>query len=52
VPRSEGRSLLEQSGGSVKLALLMASRELGVEEARQHLDHCDGQLRRALTEQL
>jgi N-acetylmuramic acid 6-phosphate etherase len=51
VPRSEGRSLLEQSGGSVKLALLMASRELGVEEARQHLDHCGGQLRRALTEQ-
>ena len=52
VPRSEGRSLLKQSGGSVKLALLMASRELGVEEARQHLDHCGGQLRRALTEQL
>ena len=52
VPRSEGRSLLEQSGGSVKLVLLMASRELGVEEARQHLDHCGGQLRRALTEQL
>ncbi len=51
VPRSEGRSLLEQSGGSVKLALLMASRELGVEEARQHLDHCGGQLRRALTDQ-
>jgi N-acetylmuramic acid 6-phosphate etherase len=50
VPRSEGRSLLEQSGGSVKLALLMASRELGVEEARQHLDHCGGQLRRALTD--
>ena len=51
VPRSEGRSLLERSGGSVKLALLMASRELGVEEARQHLDHCGGQLRRALTDQ-
>ena len=51
VPRSEGRSLLQQSGGSVKLALLMASRELGVEEARQHLDHCGGQLRRALMEQ-
>jgi len=50
VPRSEGRSLLEQSGGSVKLALLMARRELGVEEARQHLDHCGGQLRRALTD--
>jgi N-acetylmuramic acid 6-phosphate etherase len=50
VPRSEGRSLLQQSGGSVKLALLMASRELGVEEARQHLDHCGGQLRRALTD--
>jgi N-acetylmuramic acid 6-phosphate etherase len=50
VPRSEGRSLLEQSSGSVKLALLMASRELGVEEARQHLDHCGGQLRRALTD--
>jgi N-acetylmuramic acid 6-phosphate etherase len=52
VPRSEGRSLLEQSSGSVKLALLMASRELAVEEARQHLDHCGGQLRRALTDQL
>jgi len=51
VPRSEARRLLERSGGSVKLALLMASRELGVEEARQHLDHCGGQLRRALTEQ-
>ena len=51
VPRSEARSLLERSGGSVKLALLMASRELGVGEARQHLDHCGGQLRRALTEQ-
>ena len=50
VPRSEGRSLLEQSSGSVKLALLMASRELAVEEARQHLDHCGGQLRRALTD--
>ena len=52
VPRSEARSLLERSGGSVKLALLMASRELGVGEARQHLDHCGGQLRRALTDQL
>ena len=51
VPRSEGRSLLERSGGSVKLALLMASRGLGVEEARQQLDHCGGQLRRALTDQ-
>jgi len=51
VPRSEARSLLERCGGSVKLALLMASRELGVGEARQHLDHCGGQLRRALTEQ-
>ena len=51
VPRSEGRSLLERSGGSVKLALLMASRGLGVEEARQQLDHCGGQLRQALTDQ-
>ncbi len=51
VPRSEGRSLLERSGGSVKLALLMASRGLGVEEARQQLEHCGGQLRQALTDQ-
>ena len=51
VPRSEGRSLLERSGGSVKLALLMASLGLGVEEASQQNDHCGGQLRRALTDQ-
>ena len=51
VPRSEGRSLLERSGGSVKLALLMASRGLDVAEARQRLEHCGGQLRLALADQ-
>jgi len=50
VERARGGELLNEAGGSVKLALLMASRELGVEEARQHLDHCGGQLRRALTD--
>jgi len=50
VDRTRGADLLAETGGSVKLALLMASRELGVEEARQHLDHCGGQLRRALTD--
>ena len=51
VPRSEGRSLLERSGGSVKLALLMASRGLDVAAARQRLEHCGGQLRLALADQ-
>ena len=51
VPRGEGRSLLERSGGSVKLALLMASRGLDVAEARQRLEHCGGQLRLALADQ-
>ena len=51
VPRSEGRSLLERSGGSVKLALLMASRGLDVAEARQRLERCGGQLRLALADQ-
>ena len=51
VPRSEGRSLLERSGGSVKLALLMASRGLDVAAARQRLERCGGQLRLALADQ-
>jgi N-acetylmuramic acid 6-phosphate etherase len=51
VPRSEGRSLLERSGGSVKLALLMALRGLDAAEARQRLEHCGGQLRLALADQ-
>ena len=51
VPRSEGRSLLERSGGSVKLALLMACRGLDVAEARQRLERCGGQLRLALADQ-
>jgi len=51
VPRGEGRSLLERSGGSVKLALLMACRGLDVAEARQRLERCGGQLRLALADQ-
>ena len=51
VPRGEGRSLLERSGGSVKLALLMASQGLDVAAARQRLERCGGQLRLALADQ-
>ena len=51
VPRSEGRSLLERSGGSVKLALRMASQGLDVAAARQRLERCGGQLRLALADQ-
>lgn len=48
VSRAEGRALLRASGGSVKLALLMARRDLAAEQARELLERCGGQLRQAL----
>ena len=48
VQRDQGRELLSASGGSVKLALLMALRGLSAAAARERLLACDGQLRRAL----
>ena len=48
VQRDQGRELLRRSDGSVKLALLMAQRGLGAEEARALLQGCGGQLRAAL----
>ena len=50
VPRARGRELLQASGRSVKLALLMAQRQLSAEQARQCLERNGGQLRRALAE--
>ena len=48
VDRSAARQLLERSGGSVKLALLMAASNLEPDAARSLLDSCGGQLRQAL----
>ena len=48
VSRDQGRALLETSGGSVKLALVMARRSLELTAARQLLDQCGGNLRQAL----
>ena len=48
VSRDQGRALLEASGGSVKLALVMARRSLELTAARQLLDQCGGNLRQAL----
>lgn len=48
IERSEGRQLLERSGGSVKLALLMGRLGLSADAARQRLQACGGQLRQAL----
>jgi len=48
VQRDQGRELLSASGGSVKLALLMAQRGLSAAAARERLLACDGQLRQAL----
>jgi N-acetylmuramic acid 6-phosphate etherase len=48
VERDQGRQLLEQSQGSVKLALLMARQGISAPAARELLEHCDGQLRSAL----
>ena len=49
IDRSHGRVLLERSGGSVKLALLMNARGCDRDQASQLLAACDNQLRRALT---
>lgn len=46
--RPEARQWLERSGGSVKLALLMASANLSPGQAQARLEACDGQLRQAL----
>jgi N-acetylmuramic acid 6-phosphate etherase len=51
IDRSRGRELLEQSGGSVKLALLMAQRGLSAEAAQQRLEARGGLLRQALDEE-
>ena len=48
VTRDQGRALLEASGGSVKLALVMARRSLELTAARQLLEQCGGNLRQAL----
>jgi N-acetylmuramic acid 6-phosphate etherase len=50
VAREQGRELLSASGGSVKLALLMAQRGLDAEAARDRLQACGGQLRQALAQ--
>lgn len=48
VTREDGRGLLVASGGSVKLALLMARHQLSAEAAAEQLQACGGQLRSAL----
>ena len=48
VSRDQGRALLQASGGSVKLALVMARRSLELTAARHLLDQCGGNLRQAL----
>ena len=46
--RAEGRQWLARSGGSVKLALLMAAADLSRDQAADHLSRSHGQLRAAL----
>ena len=48
IERDDGLVLLDQAGGSVKLALLMASSGLASSEAIELLQTHDGQLRQAL----
>lgn len=48
VPRDAGLGLLQQTGGSVRLALLMAASGLEVEAARAALDHHGPGLRQCL----
>ena len=48
VERDRGLMLLEEAGGSVKLALLMAAASLSVDEAKALLQQHDQQLRPAL----
>jgi N-acetylmuramic acid 6-phosphate etherase len=49
VNRDEGAGLLQQAGGSVKLALLMAAGGLAAEAAAPLLDEASGDLRQALS---
>ena len=51
IERDDGLVLLDQAGGSVKLALLMASSGLTASEAMVLLQTHDGQLRQALASQ-
>jgi len=48
IPRMEGRQWLARSGGSVKLALLMAAADLSRDQAVERLSRSHGQLRVAL----
>ena len=48
VERDQGRQLLQQSQGSVKLALLMARQGISASAARELLERSDGQPRSAL----
>ena len=48
IARDQGRELLAQSGGSVKLALLMAQRGCDADQAKQLVQLHGGQLRPAL----
>lgn len=48
VSRVQGRALLEASKGSVKLALVMACHSLEISAARELLESCGGNLRKAL----
>jgi N-acetylmuramic acid 6-phosphate etherase len=50
IPRPQGRQWLQRSGGSVKVALLMATSGLSFERAQALLHRCQGQLRQALAE--
>ncbi len=50
VERARGAELLAAAEGSVKLALLMALTDMGVEEASHHLLHKGPSLRQALVE--
>ena len=50
IPRPQGRQWLQRSGGSVKVALLMAASGLSFERAQALLHRCQGQLRQALAE--
>ena len=49
VSRADGGALLQQAGGSVKLALLMAAAGLPAEAAAAGLQAAGGDLRQALT---
>jgi N-acetylmuramic acid 6-phosphate etherase len=48
--RSQARQWLERSGGSVKLALLMAAGGISASDAKNRLHRCQGQLRRAMAD--